>query len=85
MIVEPDSVAGARSIGAPPTATTTASPDLLLQPYVNDRPYVASSFLSVAIAEIFGTELSGRCKERPELAGTPLPLQASIAVLPCYG
>lgn len=23
--------------------------------YVNDRPYVASSFLSVAISEIFGT------------------------------
>src|ERR1700737_3995345 len=26
-----------------------------LQQYVNDRPYAASSFLSVAIAQIFGT------------------------------
>jgi 3' terminal RNA ribose 2'-O-methyltransferase Hen1 len=62
-----------------------ASHDFLLQPYVNDRPYVASSFLSVAIGEVFGTALSGRCKERPELVATPLPLQASIAVLPCSG
>src|SRR5690349_4792958 len=30
--------------------------------YVNDRPYVASSFLSVAIAQVFGSALGGRCK-----------------------
>jgi 3' terminal RNA ribose 2'-O-methyltransferase Hen1 len=62
-----------------------ASHDFLLQPYVNDRPYVASSFLSVAIADVFGTALSGRCQARPELAATPLPLQARLAVLPCSG
>src|SRR5882724_6286073 len=45
----------------------------LLEQYVNDRPYVASSFLSVAIAQAFGTALGGRSKERPELAATPLP------------
>ena len=33
--------------------------------YVNDRPYVASSFLSVAIAKVFTTALSGRCKRSP--------------------
>lgn len=38
-----------------------------LEQYVNDRPYVASSFVAVAIARIFGTALSGRSKERPEL------------------
>jgi 3' terminal RNA ribose 2'-O-methyltransferase Hen1 len=54
-----------------------------LQQYVNDRPYVASSFLSVAISKAYGTALSGRCKERPELVDVPLPLQARIAVLPC--
>src|SRR5262245_28013720 len=26
-----------------------------LQPYVNDRPYVASSFLAVALGDVFGT------------------------------
>ncbi len=56
-----------------------------LQQYVNDRPYVASSFLSVAIAEVFGSALKGQCKDRPELADTPLPLQTRIAVLPCRG
>ncbi|HET9985879.1 MAG TPA: 3' terminal RNA ribose 2'-O-methyltransferase Hen1 [Longimicrobiales bacterium] len=56
-----------------------------LEPYVNDRPYVASSFLSVAIAQVFGSALSGRSKERPELAETPIPLEARISVLPCRG
>ena len=56
-----------------------------LQQYVNDRPYVASSLLSVAIAEVFGTALKGQCKDRPQLVDTPLPLQAKIAVLPCHG
>jgi 3' terminal RNA ribose 2'-O-methyltransferase Hen1 len=56
-----------------------------LAQYVNDRPYAASSFLSVAIARTFGSALGGRCKERPDLADTPLPLAAKIAVLPCRG
>jgi 3' terminal RNA ribose 2'-O-methyltransferase Hen1 len=64
---------------------TPVSHDFLLQPYVNDRLYVASSFLSVAIAEVFGTALSGRCQARPELANTRLPLQVRLAVLPCSG
>jgi 3'' terminal RNA ribose 2''-O-methyltransferase Hen1 len=58
---------------------------LSLEQYVNDRPYVASSFLSVAIAETFGSALNGHCKERPELAATPIPLSATIATLPCRG
>jgi 3' terminal RNA ribose 2'-O-methyltransferase Hen1 len=56
-----------------------------LEQYVNDRPYVASSFLSVAIAQVFGSALAGRSKDRPTLADTPLPLQARLAVLPCRG
>src|SRR5262245_18521471 len=31
-----------------------------LEQYVNDRPYVASSFLSVALSQMFGTAMSGR-------------------------
>jgi 3' terminal RNA ribose 2'-O-methyltransferase Hen1 len=57
----------------------------LLAQYVNDRPYVASSFLSVAIANAFGTALSGRSKDRPELAATAIPLEARLAVVPCRG
>lgn len=54
-----------------------------LEQYVNDRPYVASSFLSVAIAQVFGTALAGRSKDKPELAETAIPLTAKLAVLPC--
>jgi 3' terminal RNA ribose 2'-O-methyltransferase Hen1 len=56
-----------------------------LEQYVNDRPYAASSFLSVAIAEVFGSALSGKSKERPELADTPLPLRVTFSALPCRG
>ena len=56
-----------------------------LEQYVNDRPYTASSFLSVAIAEVFGSALSGKSKERPELANTPLPLRVTFSALPCRG
>jgi 3' terminal RNA ribose 2'-O-methyltransferase Hen1 len=56
-----------------------------LDHYVNDRPYVASSFLSVAIARVFSTALAGRCGSRPELPGEPLPLRARIAALACAG
>lgn len=56
-----------------------------LEQYVNDRPYVASSFLSVAIAQVLSTALAGRCKDRPELARTSIPLVAKLSVLPCRG
>ena len=56
-----------------------------LEQYVNDRPYVASSFLSVAISRVFGTALSGNSCERPELAATPIPLEAEVVCLPCRG
>src|SRR5438477_8298281 len=54
-----------------------------LEQYVNDRPYVASSFLSVAIADVFGTAMGGRSKDRPELAGASIPLEATLEVVPC--
>jgi 3' terminal RNA ribose 2'-O-methyltransferase Hen1 len=57
----------------------------MLTQYVNDRPYVASSFLSVAISEIFGTALSGRSKDRPELALQALPFEIHVPVLPSRG
>src|SRR5438445_12584518 len=52
----------------------SADQSFLLAQYVNDRPYTASSFMSVAIAQVFGSALQGRCKDRPELATTPIPL-----------
>src|SRR6476620_4273912 len=56
-----------------------------LEQYVNDRPYVASSFLRVAMGRIFRTAMSGVSKDRPELVGQKLPLVARISALPCRG
>ena len=44
-----------------------------LDQYVNDRPYVASSFMSVAIARVFGTALGGTCSARPDLPSSRCP------------
>ena len=57
----------------------------LLSQYVNDRPYVASSFLSVAIAAVFGSGMKGYSKDRPELAEMAIPLTATIPAVPCRG
>lgn len=56
-----------------------------LEQYVNDRPYAASSFLSVAISQVYGSALAGTSKDRPDLAKTPIPLVARVAVVPCRG
>ncbi|MEO5818492.1 MAG: 3' terminal RNA ribose 2'-O-methyltransferase Hen1 [Gemmatimonadaceae bacterium] len=56
-----------------------------LSQYVNDRPYVASSFLSVAISDVFGSAMTGRSKDRPELAQQVLPFEVRLAVVPCKG
>lgn len=57
----------------------------LLDQYVNDRPYAASSFLSVALAEVFGTALTGQCLEKPELGDLAFPLRLEVPALPCRG
>ena len=59
--------------------------DASLEQYVNDRPYAASSFLSVALGKVFGTALSGRCKDRPDLAEVTLPFEVHLPVVPCRG
>lgn len=56
--------------------------DGLLDQYVNDRPFVASSLMSVAISQVFGSALSGKSKERPELVDREISLTARIDVLP---
>jgi 3' terminal RNA ribose 2'-O-methyltransferase Hen1 len=56
-----------------------------LDQYVNDRPYVASSFMSVALSRVFNTAMAGRCEPRPELPEQALPLEARLAVLPVAG
>lgn len=52
--------------------------DGLLAHYVNDRPYVANSFLSVALSRSFGQSMAGKSKEKPDLADLALPFEARI-------
>ena len=56
-----------------------------LDQYVNDRPYAASSFLSVAISRGLSNAMNGSCKRHPELVEQSLPLEAHIPILPCFG
>lgn len=53
--------------------------------YVNDRPYVSSSFMSTALSRVFNTAMSGKCDKNQELADTPINLTACIHMLPCRG
>jgi 3' terminal RNA ribose 2'-O-methyltransferase Hen1 len=56
-----------------------------LEQYVNDRPYAANSFLSVAMGRMFTTAMSGRSKERQDLADAAIPLTAQLPVIAARG
>ena len=58
---------------------SSSTPNHLLQDYINDRPYAATSHLSSAIAKVYGTALSGKSNERPELAQQPIPLVSKVS------
>jgi 3' terminal RNA ribose 2'-O-methyltransferase Hen1 len=75
LLVEVDPIDMVRSAGA-------RQGGWALGQYVNDRPYAASSFLSVAIARAYGTALNARCTKRPELVDQPLDLEAVLPVVP---
>jgi 3' terminal RNA ribose 2'-O-methyltransferase Hen1 len=57
----------------------------MLDQYVNDRPYAASSLLSVALRRAYGTALAGNCEQRPGLAEAAIPLRARLMPLRCRG
>jgi 3' terminal RNA ribose 2'-O-methyltransferase Hen1 len=59
--------------------------DFSLAQYVNDRPYVTSSFTSVVLGKMFSTAMTGRSKERPELAAEAIALEVGLPVTPCRG
>ena len=50
--------------------------------YVNDRPYAASSLLSVALGRLVNTAMGGRSKDRQELADRAIPLEVMLTPLP---
>ncbi|MCB9684231.1 MAG: 3' terminal RNA ribose 2'-O-methyltransferase Hen1 [Alphaproteobacteria bacterium] len=61
-----------------------AADDGPLAAYVNDRPYVTSSFLSVALGQVFRSAVKGDC-QRPELLGEPWPLRVELHVVRAKG
>lgn len=79
LLVEVDPIALARN------RRGSVGGELALGRYVNDRPYALSSFMSVALAKVFGTAMGGRSKERPALAGAALPFEVELPVVPCRG
>src|SRR5262245_39513528 len=79
LILDIDPIALVRGRGA------GAGPAGLLTQYVNDRPYAASSFLSVAISRVFGSAMGGRCESHADLAATPIALAARVVPLDCRG
>jgi 3' terminal RNA ribose 2'-O-methyltransferase Hen1 len=56
-----------------------------LDQYVNDRPYVLSSFMSVVLGRALGTAMTGRSKGRQELAEQKIPLTVKMAAVACRG
>ncbi len=56
-----------------------------LAQYVNDRPYSASSFTSVALARVFKSAMAGTCKGHEELAATAIPLEAWLPSVAASG
>ncbi|MGF1530014.1 MAG: 3' terminal RNA ribose 2'-O-methyltransferase Hen1 [Puniceicoccaceae bacterium] len=79
ILLDVDPVGLVRRKGGP------SSPGFSLDQYVNDRSYVASSFLSVALADLFATAMNGRCKDKPELVETVFPFVVHLPALPCRG
>ncbi|TXS57322.1 3' terminal RNA ribose 2'-O-methyltransferase Hen1 [Streptomyces sp. t39] len=61
------------------------APDAALAQYVNDRPYAASSLLSVAMSTVFKSALRGVCAALPERAAAPLPLRIEVPAVAARG
>ncbi len=79
LLLEVDPIALSRGRGERPNEGQP------LEPYVNDRPYAASSFLSVALTRMFRSAIAGTSKERPALVDAAIPLEATIACIPSRG
>lgn len=53
--------------------------------YVNDRPYVASSLMSVALGKVLRSAMTGTSESYPQLAAAPLPLRIELPAVSSRG
>jgi 3' terminal RNA ribose 2'-O-methyltransferase Hen1 len=79
LLLEVDPIALVRGRKGP------SSEGFALGQYVNDRPYAASSMMTMALSKVFRTAMTGRCEARPELAEATIPLELHVPALPCRG
>lgn len=59
--------------------------DFALEAYVNDRPYVTSSWFATAIAGVFASALNGNCRDKPDLPKETWPFVAHLPVVSIRG
>lgn len=78
LLVELDSIGLVKKLNAPGN-------QLSLEHYVNDRPYVGSSFVSTAITKVFSSALNGNCNNKPQLVKQVMPLTIELNVLSVKG
>ena len=57
----------------------------VLDYYINDRPYTASSLLAVAMGRVLRNAMTPTSEAHPELADTPLPLRLVVPVISTRG
>lgn len=57
----------------------------MLKNYINDRPYVASSFTSHSIATVFSSAMNGKCSLKPELIEVEMSFEVNISLLKIKG
>ncbi len=76
LLLEVDSIGLMRGGGRGPRSAAIES-------YVNDRPYVAGSMMAVAIAQCFGSALSGSAREMAERLDERWPFEVDIPAVSC--
>lgn len=81
MVMDIDPIALVRGRRSGPNSDATG----LLAQYVNDRPYAASSFLTVAMSRVLGSAMGGRSEARAELAEQAVPFVARVVPLRSRG
>lgn len=64
-------------------ARTRANDPKTLASFLNDRAYVASSWMSIALSRVFATAMRGESRDRPKVAEMAIPLTANLAVVRC--
>src|SRR3954465_6547624 len=69
----PERCTAALLLDVDPVGLVRRPGEAALAQYVSDRPSVASSFLSVAIGQVYGSALAGRSRDRPDLVERALP------------